>query len=150
MKLSSLLLALVFLAFGCKKDSDGMEEEITIESGLCWVEVDGVFESLEVDKVPEFINGGVNGFVSAIFQYIKYPAEARENGIEGMVRLEYEITVDGEVENIVIAVDAGGGCGEASKSALEAATPGVSFFPAELNGEKVRTKKELPISFKLE
>lgn len=140
------LLASVFL-IGCQQNDD---DNISLEEGKCWVEVNGNFIITEVDKVPEFINGGEEGFGTAVVKAINYPAEARENGIEGTVKIEYEITPAGTVENIVTTQDIGAGCADISELALETTTEGESFYPAELNDEKVRVKKELSIVFKLE
>ncbi len=115
---------------------------------LVEVEINGVFELMRVSKMAEYI-GGQEGFFRAIGQEIKYPPEARENGIAGEVVLEFEVTQTGEVENIVIKEDVGGGCGEEAKRTLEVITQGVSFHPAELNGEPVRVRMEVPITFNL-
>jgi len=112
------------------------------------VEVNGVFELMTVSKMAEYI-GGQEAFFKAIGQEISYPPEARENGIEGEVIIEFEITKTGEVENIVIKEDIGGGCSEEAKRMLEVITQGVSFHPAELEGVPVRVKMEVPIRFKL-
>ncbi|MEO1260711.1 MAG: energy transducer TonB [Bacteroidota bacterium] len=148
MKNSNLFLVfalLTLVTFSCQKDDDEVLEKV-----ICWVEVDGVFEQLEIDKPPVYINGSSEGLTLAIIENINYPAEAREGGIEGKVEVEYQITETGEVDIIEIIKDIGGGCGDATKEALKLATTGISFYPAELNGEKVRVKKEESITFKLE
>ena len=144
MKISNLLLVFALLALGCQKD----EDSVLVEGGICWVEIDGVFEQLEIDKAPEYLNGGEEGLFNSL--NIIYPAEARENGTEGTVELEYQISELGEVDIIEITNDIGSGCGDATKTALEEVTTGISHSPAELDGKAVRVKKELSVRFKLE
>ena len=81
---------------------------------------------------------------------INYPPEARENGIEGTVILDYVISALGTVDTIIIIEDIGGGCGEAARIALYSVTAGIPFYPAEIDGMPVTVKKEVPVNFKLQ
>ena len=69
------------LILGCKKDDFVTTVENT---NLCLVEINGNFEEIEVDEIPVFLDGGDEGFAGEIGDAITYPAEARENGIEGV------------------------------------------------------------------
>ena len=81
---------------------------------------------------------------------VTYPAEARENGIEGICVVNYEITEEGTVENIEAIQDPGGRIGESATETIGLITEGVSFSPGILNNNPVRVKKELEIRYKLE
>jgi hypothetical protein len=81
---------------------------------------------------------------------IRYPASAREAGIQGLCIAQYEINESGEVDEIYIIEDPGGGIGTATIEALEAATPGVSFSAGAYQFEAVRVRKELRVRFKLQ
>jgi TonB family protein len=126
-------------------------DELLWEDGPCFVEVDGEFQDIEPDQMPEYFNGGNEGFYRDLLKALQYPAEARENGIEGKCILNYEISTTGEVENIAIISDPGGGIGAATRKALETITEeGPSFSPAIYEGLPVRVRKELIVNFKLE
>ena len=98
---------------------------------------------------PEFLDNGQKGFLEAFFGIIKYPAIARENGTEGTVVLEFEISEIGTVENVIIFQDIGDGCGAEAKRSLEVATEGVSYSPGVLNDVNRRVKKRISIRFRL-
>ena len=129
----------------CDRDDD---DDILKETYL--VEIDGQFQESPLDEVPVFIDGGEDGLYSTTIQLVVYPAEAREQGIEGTVCLTYEITEQGTVENIEIVEDVDGGIGESAKTALEEATQGVVFTPGILNGLPVRVKMDIKITYRLE
>jgi len=144
-----LFTLVALLLVSCQSENAFSNTEIE-EDSECLVEVDGEFELLSLDVYPEFLDGGQNGFYRGLYMGLKYPVEARENGIEGMCVLKYEISKTGKVENIVIETEPGGGTGKASVNALESFTNGISFSPGILNGNSVRVKKGLNIRFKLE
>ncbi len=53
-----------------------------------------------------------------IYSNINYPALAASHGLEGRVVLSFMVTTDGNIENVQIVNDIGGGCGEEAKRAL--------------------------------
>jgi TonB family protein len=114
-----------------------------------WVEVNGQYEYLDIDEGPQFKDGGEEGLAQALLEVLTYPVEARDNGIEGCVKLEYEISEEGTVENITVLSDPGGGLGEAARSALETVTEGAVFEPALLFGQPVRVLIEEEVCFTL-
>ena len=123
---------LVFLLVSltsCNKD-DGFISD----TGLCLVEVNGTFQEATLDEEPDYIDGGFENFYLDIQSVLNYPAEARENSIEGICLVRYEITASGTVANIVVTQNPGGGIGDATISALEATTTGTPFKPGVLNG----------------
>ncbi|MEZ4933527.1 MAG: energy transducer TonB [Saprospiraceae bacterium] len=144
MKSFSVFLFCSILFFGCKKDDDtaGKIEYL--------VEVNGDFVLMEIDNAPEYNDEGEEGLYNCIGENIKYPTEARENGVEGKVEVEYEISATGEIENIVPITNIGSGCEEALIEALKACTQGVVFSPAIIDGQAVRVKDSLWVNFRLE
>lgn len=145
-KISFLLITLILL--GCSKDDD--DDPILVDTGPCLVEINGQFQEVELDIPPEYLDGGHAGFVRNYVGYLNYPAEAREDEIEGDCLARYEITRGGRVENIVVIDDPGGGIGNSMVTALDSATRGVSFSPGMLDGSPVRVMKEARAIFKLE
>ncbi len=139
-------IAIIFMlsVIGCTYDT---ADDIMLETGSCLVEINGDFVEQALDILPEYLEGGMGGFHSALLKVLKYPSYARENNIQGQVILHYEISKIGKVENIVIIEEPGGGIGDAAVSALTAVTSGVCYSPAILNGEAVRVRKSLPLIF---
>ena len=146
-RINLIIVIFSFLIIGCNKENN---ESLLNDTGLCLVEVDGNFEILDLDEAPEYLDGGKEGLNSAFLGTISYPALARENGIQGSCIINYEITVDGTVENIVATQDPGGGIGASAVDSFESITEGTSFSPGILNENPVRVKKEMEIRYKLE
>ena len=145
-----LVILVVIFSVAFVACNDAEEESLINDTGLCLVEINDIFEEVELDEAPKYLNGGQDGFSQDIGTKLKYPAEARENGIEGLCVINFEITEEGMVENVVAIQEPGGGIGNASVESIESVTEGISFSPGVLNGNPVRVKKELEIKFKLE
>jgi hypothetical protein len=142
---AGLLVMLAFL--GCNKDDN---DQLIEDTGLCLVEVNGVFEEIELDEMPVYSRGSQKDFYEDIIKEIYYPVEARDNDIQGVCIINYEVTQQGTVENIEAVQDPGGGIGNSAEEAVEEVTVGTSFSPGILNGVPVRVKKEIRIRYKLE
>ncbi len=142
------LILLLGCAFSCSDDDQATDTNIE-DSNFCLVLIDGEFQDVDLDVEPEFLDNGQKGFLEAFFGIIKYPAIARENGTEGTVVLEFEISEIGTVENVIIFQDIGDGCGAEAKRSLEVATEGVSYSPGVLNDVNRRVKKRISIRFRL-
>ena len=114
-----------------------------------WVAVNGQFEYIDIDEAPAYRAGGEEGFNLALADALVYPPEARDNGVEGCVELEYEISESGTVENIIVLSDPGSGLGAAARAAIEVITEGQPFEPATLHGKPVRVLVEKEVCFSL-
>ncbi len=146
-KIMIIALGVIFIIISCDKNGD---ENLISDTGLCLVQIDGNFKEVELDEAPSYIKGGYDGFLHAIAEEVSYPAEARENDIQGICIVNYEITEQGTVENIVATQDPGGGIGESAVETIESVTAGVSFSPGILNGISVRVRKGLELKYKLQ
>ncbi|MDX1478616.1 MAG: energy transducer TonB [Saprospiraceae bacterium] len=78
---------------------------------------------------------------------LRYPALARENGIEGMVVVEFVVEKDGSVSQIKLLHDIGMGCGKESVRVVRG-MPGWS--PGIHHGRPVPVLFRLPVRFRLE
>ena len=109
-------------------------------------EDDKIYNIAVIEQPPTYPGGE-----SALFKYlgnnIKYPAIARENGIEGTVYVEFVITKDGSVTNVVAKRKVDGGCTE---EALRVIKKMPNWAPGIQEGKPVNVKYTLPIKFKLE
>lgn len=82
---------------------------------------------------------------------VRYPAMARENGIEGMVVISFTVEKDGSISNVSAAREVGGGCTAAAMAAVNAIThENERFQPGLQNGLPVRVRYNLPVKFKLD
>ena len=100
-----------------------------------------------VQQYPEF-EGGEKALLIWLSKQIKYPAIARESGLEGKVFISFIIEKDGSVDNVRIVMDGvGGGCAQAAKDAVSRMP---AWKPGKQQGKAVRVKVTLPIAFKLD
>lgn len=132
----------------CKKDIP-LEPEVS-DTSLCLVEINGVFQAIDLDQMPIFINGGDEGLGRGLSWATHYPTDARENGISGQVIVQYDILTDGSTDNYVIIQDPGHGLGDAVVDAMNEVMSGIVFTPAILNGQAVKVRKEMKVKFRLE
>lgn len=82
-----------------------------------------------------------------VYQNIKYPAIARENGVEGTVVVTFIVEPDGSISNVKVVRDIGADCGEESARVVRLMPP---FIPGMQDDEFVRVQFNLPTKFKLE
>lgn len=68
--------------------------------------------------LPEF-PGGMMELFKFLGKNINYPPRAQENGIAGRVVLRFKIDIEGNLHDIEIVKDIGGGCGEEAKRVVE-------------------------------
>lgn len=86
-----------------------------------------------------------------IYKNMKYPEEARINGIEGQVVAQFIVSKKGELEEIKILRDIGEGCGDEVLRVLTAMNNMSSKWrPGRKDGRPVNVLYTLPIKFKLE
>lgn len=77
---------------------------------------------------------------------IKYPAIAKENGIEGRVIVQFVVGKNGQVKNAKILRDIGGGCGN---EALRVVNSMPNWIPGKQRGRPVDVQYTLPVGFEL-
>lgn len=82
-----------------------------------------------------------------IYKNIKYPAIARENGVEGTVVITFVVEKSGEITDARIVRDIGAQCGQ---EALRVVNDMPKWIPGKQRGRAVRVQFNLPVKFKLE
>lgn len=82
-----------------------------------------------------------------IYKNIKYPAIARENGVEGTVVVTFVVEKDGSITDAKIVRDIGAQCGD---EALRIVNMMPKWIPGKQRGNPVRVQFNLPVRFKLE
>lgn len=85
---------------------------------------------------------------------IVYPWDARQNGISGMVVVNFVVEKDGLTSNPKLLKDIGGGCGAEAMRIAEAMNDALikarmRWTPGMKDGKPVRSRFTLPIRFKL-
>jgi TonB family protein len=86
-----------------------------------------------------------------VYTNLKYPKEAKDQGIQGMVVVQFVIMNDGTIDNVKIVRDIGGGLGEVSKSVISSMNDMEErWIPGEQRGEKVNVLYTIPVRFKLD
>lgn len=83
-----------------------------------------------------------------IYGNLKYPAIARENGIDGQVVLQFVVEKDGSITDVNIVRDIGGGCGDAAVNVIKGMNNmGTKWVPGKQRGRPVRVLFTLPVKF---
>jgi protein TonB len=104
------------------------------------------YEMFDIQKPPSF-PGGEKELLKYLSENIKYPPLARENNIQGTVALTFVVGKNGQVSDVQILKDIGGGCG---KEAVRVVQSMPKWIPGEANGNPVKVRFTLPVRFRLE
>ncbi|MFI5171906.1 MAG: energy transducer TonB [Chitinophagales bacterium] len=105
----------------------------------------GVFDTVDYSAV--FI-GGLHEMYNFIVNEIRYPAIARDNGIEGTVYTKFIIEANGTISNSEIVRGIGGGCDEECLRIIKLMSG--NWIPANDNGVNISMFFTLPFKFSLE
>ena len=79
-----------------------------------------------------------------IIHNLKYPPEARQNGVGGTAIIRFVVERDGTLTHFEIARDPGAGCGEEALRVAQLMPP---FVPGTQHGKPVRVEYNLPVKF---
>ena len=99
-----------------------------------------------VEQMPSF-PGGTGALMQYLSKNIKYPPVAEEMGIQGRVICTFVVERDGSVSDIRIArsVDP-----SLDKEAIRVVSGMPKWIPGRQNGQSVRVKYTLPVTFRLQ
>lgn len=109
------------------------------------VKQDSIYTTVDIQ--PEFPGG-----YKALGKYVdgsknhKYPEEARKNGIEGKVVVEFVINEDGSCTDFKVVKGIGYGCDEA---AIEAFKKMPKWKPGLVNGKPVKVRAQMGYNYRL-
>jgi protein TonB len=97
-----------------------------------------------VEQPPSFPGGNVIAWLS---QNIHYPPVAEENNIQGRVVVSFVVEPDGSISNVAVVkgVDP-----SLDKEAARVVKAMPKWNPGKQNGQAVRVKYNLPVTFKLQ
>ncbi|MEM8969932.1 MAG: TonB family protein, partial [Bacteroidota bacterium] len=98
-----------------------------------------------VEEQPEY-EGGMEVFYQYIASEIKYPAQARQRGIEGKVFVQFVVEKDGALSDVQVIKGIGEGC---DQEAIRVVENSLAFKPGKQRGKPVRVRMVMPITFQL-
>ncbi len=98
-----------------------------------------------VEQMPSF-KGGEAEMLKFISNNMKYPASAKENGIQGRVTVRFVITSAGKITDVQIIRGIDPAC---DKEAIRIVKSMPDWEPGKQNGKAVSVYYTLPIKFSL-
>jgi periplasmic protein TonB len=90
--------------------------------------------------------GGEAALKQFLETHLQYPEDALSAGIEGRLRIAFQINEKGELSAVRIINKIGGGCEEEAKRVLKLMP---KWIPGIYNGKPISSEWEIPMSFKL-
>lgn len=99
-----------------------------------------------VEEMPEY-PGGMKAFVNYLKKKLVYPAQAKKDGLEGVVAVRFVVEKDGRITSpeVVRSLRA-----DMDSAALIAIRNMPNWIPAREHGMRVRCKYSVPVQFKIE
>ncbi len=101
---------------------------------------------LDLAEVMPSFTGGPNALKSYLEAQTQFPAQARENEVEGKVYVQFVVNADGSLDKIQLARGIGFGCDE---EALRLVRNMPAWNPGQHQGQSVPVRYTLPITFRL-
>jgi len=105
---------------------------------------DGVY--LEVEEMPEY-PGGVTALTNDLIGAIKYPEEAKKNGVQGKVYVSFVVDEQGKVTDAKIAR---GVEPSLDKESLRVVNGLKTWKPGKEKGKAVKVAYTIPINYALD
>jgi protein TonB len=109
-------------------------------------EPEQVYTMAMVEQKPEF-PGGEKAMYEWLSSHINYPARASEEGVQGRVVVQFDVSKTGAIENVRVVR----GRHEAlDKEAVRLVKAMPKWQPGRNNGQPVKVTYTLPVTFKLQ
>ena len=143
--LVALPVAALLLMVGCKPAAQDPQQTETAQTEVTENTPEGVV--IQVVEVEPQFEGGLEALYKYLAENIKYPEQAKSDGIQGRVFVRFVIEADGSVTNAQVLRGIGGGCDEEALRVVEAMP---KWTPGMQQGKPVRVQFNLPITFKLQ
>ena len=158
MKYPLLFIFLAILSINCsskktievnssksKIQSKGMFEQTT--AFMICSQYPNIFQLETVDKKPLPVQGE-DEWIRDFYMALRYPPTSRENGVQGTVKLEIWLGLDGSIESIAYLQQVAPDIDNAAVEAFRKASV-KGFTPAIFEGRPVRCKATIPLHFRL-
>ena len=92
------------------------------------------------------IPGGFEALADYIAKSIVYPEQAKTDGVEGKVFVQFIVEPDGSIGDVTLLRGIGGGCDEEALRVIKAMP---QWKPAQFKGKPARSRFQIPINFVL-
>jgi TonB family protein len=102
-----------------------------------------VFNIVDIQPVPK---GGLEAFYQYVMDNLKYPEEAKNDGKEGKVFVEFIVRRNGEIDQVKVIKGFHGACDE---EALRVINQSPDWIPGYKDDNAVDVRLILPVTFKL-
>jgi len=143
--LASILVPALSVSVAAQVDTEEVKDGVVItEQAPLPEEAEGVVFTI-VEQMPQY-PGGQDGMMRYLGSNIKYPEEASEAGIEGVVYVTFVVEKDGAVGEARVLRGIGAGCDEEAVRVVRAMP---KWEPGMQRGKPVRVQYNLPIRYKL-
>jgi len=147
MKNLTFILMLAIACVACTKqtktENNATEETSTVE--ITTSNTEEVYST--ADEMPEF-PGGMGELMTYLGSNIQYPSKAKENHWEGSAICQFVIEKDGSISNAEIIQSSGFQLLDIEAMRVILNMP--NWTSGKQNGDSVRVKFALPITFKLQ
>ena len=142
----SIALGVAFIVFSACGANDTQLDPVANEvlNAQEFASTDMIYET--VDELPAPTEG-FQVYFQSIASKLKYPEDAKKQGIEGKVAIEFIVTKEGAITNVKVLKGLHPSCDQAAARVVAQST---AWNPGVKDGKVVNTKLVLPISFKLD
>ncbi len=147
---NSLLLLLLLCAIPVTYAAIQPVETVLMEEETLYEVYDATtkkWSEAKLDRNPE-ANGGDENFWNIVYSQMMYPDRAQRAKIEGDVVLTMTISKKGQLVELLVKEEIGGGCEEEAFNAIKVASTN-RFVPAMLDGKPVKVRYDVRINFSL-
>lgn len=101
--------------------------------------------NLEIEELQKCAKDKLDEY---IYKHLKYPRKALINRVEGHVVVQFTVTKEGNIKDIMIARDIGANCGKALYKVIRKLKKQKHpFIPGKMDGVPTFVKFTLPVSF---
>ena len=125
----------------------GLTATAQAPAGKSTATVGGTSVYTVVEQDPEF-DGGMEALVPWLGSHVNYPAEAREQQVEGTVFVTFVVETDGSISNVRV-VNHRDAMAALEQEAVRLVRAMPKWKPGKQQGKKVRVQFTLPIQFQL-
>ena len=151
--LAALPVAALMVAMGCKPNDEAVaadDQEPSAVVADAQPSIEPVISDTKpdpsvLDEAPEF-PGGNEALRTFMIENLRYPDQAKKNGVEGRVVVLFGIAEDGSIHNVEVSQGIGSGWDEEASRVVKAMP---KWKPAIKDGKPAAGQYALPISFKL-
>ena len=106
-----------------------------------------VYAASDCDVRPQFFHSNEKHFLTSwVYKYLKYPASAIRENVQGQVLVSFIVEKDGSVTNVTVehGVDE-----RLDDEAVRVVAVSPKWIPGQIKGVKVRTRIVIPVEFRL-